>query len=199
LGITTMVIDLHAPGVTVRPLRQISGDSSFNEIFFDDVFVPDEDVVGAIDSGWTVARATLGNERISIGGAPTTLSAYLLIDQLDADTAADRSITRPVADLIATEQAMKALNLRQVQRAISGSGPGPEGNVTKLVSSEHMQHTTELWVRIRAAAAAGGDDPSAAYMYLASRAITIAGGTSEINRNVIAERLLGLPRGRVEN
>jgi alkylation response protein AidB-like acyl-CoA dehydrogenase len=126
------------------------------------------------------------------------LSAFLLIDKL-ADTPSDRSFNRELADLIATEQAMKALNLRQVQRALSGSGPGPEGNVTKLVSSEHMQHTAELWLRIDGEKAVGGDDPSGPYMYLASRAITIAGGTSEINRNVIAERLLGLPREDIKN
>ncbi|WP_068280513.1 acyl-CoA dehydrogenase [Aldersonia kunmingensis] len=199
LGITTMVIDLKAEGVTIRPLKQISGDSNFNEIFFDDVFVPDEDVVGAIDAGWTVARATLGNERISIGGGQVMLSATHLLAMLEGETGKDRAATRAVADLIGTEQAMRMLNLRQVARAVAGAGPGPEGNVTKLVSSEHMQNITELFMRLGGEGAVTGELPAAQLMYLGSRAITIAGGTSEINRNVIAERLLGLPREQIAN
>ncbi|MBV6756164.1 acyl-CoA dehydrogenase [Rhodococcus opacus] len=196
-GITAMVIDMKAPGVTVRPLREISGDAVFNEIFFDDVFVPDEDVVGDVDNGWTVARATLGNERISIGGMNSSRTAFDLIALARAYACGDRSATRSVADLLATEQAMRVLNLRHVVRAVSGAGPGPEGSVTKLLSAEHAQHVAELAMSLSGEAAIVGELPTVSYDYLFGRALTIAGGTSEINRNVIAERLLGLPREQI--
>ena len=196
-GITAMVIDMKAPGVTVRPLREISGDAVFNEIFFDDVFVPDEDVVGDVDNGWAVARATLGNERISIGGMNSSRTAFDLIALAGAYTSGDLSATRSVADLLATEQAMRVLNLRHVVRAVSGAGPGPEGSVTKLLSAEHAQHVAELAMSLSGEAAVAGELPTVSYDYLFGRALTIAGGTSEINRNVIAERLLGLPREQI--
>jgi alkylation response protein AidB-like acyl-CoA dehydrogenase len=196
-GITAMVINMNAPGVTVRPLREISGDAVFNEIFFDDVFVPDEDVVGDVDNGWTVARATLGNERISIGGMNSSRTAFDLIALAGAYASGELSAMRSVADLLATEQAMRVLNLRHVVRAVSGAGPGPEGSVTKLLSAEHAQHVAELAMSLSREAAVVGELPTVAYDYLFGRALTIAGGTSEINRNVIAERLLGLPREQI--
>lgn len=200
-GITTMVIDLTAPGVTVRPLREISGDSAFNEVFFEDVFVPDVDVVGAVDNGWTVARATLGNERVSIGGGKTdeTYSAYALLDLAATHAPGDASVTRRVASLIAREQAFAVLNLRQVVRAVAGGDFGPEGSVTKMLIAEHTQHVGELAMHISGPAAFLGDEPVWTHYYLLGRAMTIAGGTSEINRNVIAERLLGLPREHIAN
>ncbi|ARE37835.1 acyl-CoA dehydrogenase (plasmid) [Rhodococcus sp. BH4] len=196
-GITAMVIDMAAPGVTVRPLREISGDAVFNEIFFDDVFVPDADVVGAVDNGWTVARATMGNERISIGGMNSGRSAFDLVDLAMTFAPSDGAAVRSVAELLATEQAIRVLNLRHVVRAVSGAGPGPEGSVTKLLSAEHSQHVSELGMRIGKVATVTGIVPEVAYDYLFGRALTIAGGTSEINRNVIAERLLGLPREQI--
>ncbi|MEU5841491.1 acyl-CoA dehydrogenase [Rhodococcus sp. NPDC047139] len=200
-GITTMVIDLKAPGVTVRPLREISGDAAFNEVFFEDVFVPDEDVVGAVDNGWTVARATLGNERVSIGGGKTdeTYSAYALLGLAAKYAPGDVSVTRRIATLIAREQAFAILNLRQVVRAVAGGDFGPEGSVTKMLLAEHTQHVGELAMQIAGPAVLLGDEPVWTNYYLLCRAMTIAGGTSEINRNVIAERLLGLPREHIAN
>ncbi|WP_067650702.1 acyl-CoA dehydrogenase [Nocardia harenae] len=201
-GITAVVVDMHAPGVTVRPLREITGEAVFNEVFFDDVFVPDEDVVGAVDNGWTVARATLGNERVSIGGgSPGTddRSALGLLGLAERHTPGDDAIRRAVAALAAREQAMAVLNVRRVVRAVAGGDPGPEGSITKLLAAEHSQHVSELGMRIAGPAVVAGDEPQRAYNYLFSRAMTIAGGTSEINRNVIAERVLGLPRERIAN
>ena len=136
-GITTMVIDMHAPGVEVRPLRQITGDADFNEVFFNDVFVPDEDVVGTPNDGWTVARSTLGNERVSIGGgAATLLVSVSLLDLLRRHGDRVPGAAARVGSVLTKEHALRALNVRRAQRAVIGSGPGPEGNVTKLVLAE---------------------------------------------------------------
>ncbi|URN04646.1 hypothetical protein LUW74_15865 [Actinomadura madurae] len=190
-----MAVDLTAPGVTIRPLREITGQALFNEVFFDDVFVPDEDVVGEPNDGWRVARATLGNERVSIGGGSREgLSAWDLPGIARRYGVTDTEHTRAIARLVTEEQAMRALNLRQATRAVAGAGAGPEGNVTKLLSSEHAQRVTELAVELSGTAAVTGDEEAIMFEYLFGRCLSIAGGTSEITRNVIAERILGLPR-----
>jgi alkylation response protein AidB-like acyl-CoA dehydrogenase len=194
-GITAMAIDMQAPGVQVRPLREITGKALFNEVFFDDVFVPDSDVVGDVDNGWTVARATLGNERVTIGGGSREgLAATELPELAERFAPGDGAATVAVGALIAEEQAMRLLNLRAVARALASTGPGPEGNITKLLSAEHAQRVTEEGMRIAGPAAVVGETPELTFEYLFDRCLTIAGGTSEITRNVIAERILGLPR-----
>ncbi len=220
-GVTTVAVDLTAAGVEVRPLREITGETLFNEVFFDDVFVPDDDVVGTPNQGWTVARATLGNERVSIGGNKGTLGlceARDLLDLVDRHAPGDVGMLRAIGSLLAEELAMDALNLRHVMRALIGGPPGPEGNITKLLSAEHSQRVAGLGLRIGALDAVSGVDVSGveapgveapeaevsgetvghgskvARDYLFTRCLTIAGGTSEIVRNLIAERLLGLPR-----
>jgi alkylation response protein AidB-like acyl-CoA dehydrogenase len=197
LGISMMVIDMHAKGVTVRPLRQVTGHSHFNEVFFDDVFVPDRDVVGPVNQGWTVARATLGNERVSIGGGgPMMMGGPSVLTLMQRRAAGDAGIAREVGALVADEIAMRLLNLRRVARAVAGGEPGREGNITKLLGSEYIQRMAALSARIvgEAGALAEGEDGFAAMLLLGSRAGSIAGGTSEIVRNQIAERVLGLPR-----
>ena len=136
-GVTMMAIDMKAPGVTVNPLKGLTGHAHFNEVFFDDVFVPDEDVVGDVNKGWLVARATLGNERISIGGGSGGATGFTaddlvkLIDSAPADVAAQS--VRRAGEVIAESHTLRLLNLRRVTRAIAGAEPGPEGNVTKLL------------------------------------------------------------------
>ncbi|SHN16919.1 acyl-CoA dehydrogenase [Cryptosporangium aurantiacum] len=195
-GITTVVVDLTAPGVEVRPLREITGEAIFNEVFFDDVFVPDEDVVGAVNAGWTVARATLGNERVSIGGdANLRTGAASLADPIAKYRVTDAGLLRAYGRLIADEQAGRLLNLRMVVRAVAGSTePSIEGAITKLIVAELSQSISELSLLLAGPAAIDGSEPALAANYLMSRAMTIAGGTSEISRNVISERILGLPR-----
>lgn len=197
-GITTVIIDMSAPGVQVRPLRQITGGSEFNEVFFNDVFVPDEDVVGEPNSGWTVARATLGNERVSIGGGGAFYSGVaaklVRLAQQQPDRLAGAKIR--VGNFVAEEHALRLLNLRRAARSVAGGGPGPEGNVTKLKLAEHMIDGAAISAAILGPEAALTDGPGARVgrTVMSARGMAIAGGTSEVSRNQIAERILGMPR-----
>ena len=150
-GITTVVIDLHAPGVTVRPLKELTGLALFNEVFLDSVFVPDRDVVGDIGDGWAVARATLGNERVSIGdGAHRGISAYELIEMLARSPfAGDTAMQRRVGALVVEEHSMRLLGVRRIARALAASQSGHEGSVGKLLSAEHWQQTSGLAPRVQ--------------------------------------------------
>jgi len=202
-GITTMVIDMHAPGVTVRPLKMPSGNSDFNEVFFDDVFIPDEDVVGPVDAGWTVARATLGNESVSIGGGDggMTMPAQAFIAPLDAHPERLAGGAGRVGRHVARTQALGVLNQRSAYRAVAGGEPGPEGNIAKLLLSELGHETAAIMAELAGPDAAflEGSGGLAASLVLMNRAMSIAGGTSEIKRNQIAERILGLPRDPLIN
>ena len=196
-GVSTFAIDMTAKGVEVRPLREITGEALFNEVFFDDVFVPDDDVVGEVNQGWTVARATLGNERVSIGGNKSNrddIGDDDLVGVAVRRAAADPTVGVEVGQLLAESRAMSALNLRQVIRAVIGAGPGPEGAITKLLSAEHAQRVTALALRIAGAEGVADGEARVQFQYLFDRCLTIAGGTSEIVRNIISERILGLPR-----
>jgi 3-oxochol-4-en-24-oyl-CoA dehydrogenase len=197
-GITMVILDMAAPGVEIRPLRQITGGSEFNEVFFNDVFVPDEDVVGEVGAGWSVARATLGNERVSIGGgtggiAPATAWLVDLAKRHGDRMAGARA---RVGRFLADDHALRLLNLRRAARSIEGAEPGPEGNITKLKLAEHFGEQGAI-----AAALVGpdlaldsGEAELAARAAMGARGMAIAGGTSEIARNQIAERILGMPR-----
>jgi alkylation response protein AidB-like acyl-CoA dehydrogenase len=202
-GITTMVIDMHAQGVEVRPIKMPTGDSEFNEVFFDDVFVPDDDVVGPIDGGWTVARATLGNESVSIGGGQggMALPGDLFLPGFDAHPERLSGGAARLGRYIANDQATTVLNLRSAHRAVAGGAPGPEGNVTKLVLSENMTEAAAMLVELTGPEAAFLDGPGvmSGTLALMHRAMSIAGGTSEIKRNQIGERILGLPRDPLIN
>jgi 3-oxochol-4-en-24-oyl-CoA dehydrogenase len=197
-GITMMVIDMHAPGVTVRPLKMPNGGSDFNEVFFDDVFVPDPDVVGPVNGGWTVARATLGNESVSIGGGDGGMSmpAESFIAPLDAHPERLAGGAGRVGRHIARTQVMGVLNQRAAYRAVAGGGPGPEGNITKLLLSEIGHESAAIMLELAGPDGAFLEGRSAVgpMLMLMSRALSIAGGTSEIKRNQIAERIGGLPR-----
>ena len=202
-GITTVVIDMHAEGVEVRPLKMVTGHSEFNEVFFNDVFIPDDDVVGPVNSGWTVARATLGNESVSIGGGQGggAMPADMVIPPFDAHPERLAGGAGRIGRFIAEREAMSVLNMRSAHRAVIGGGPGPEGNVTKLVLSEAGHEAAAIM------AALGGPDTAytegagamTSMMVLMHRGLSIAGGTSEIKRNQIGERILGLPRDPLIN
>jgi 3-oxochol-4-en-24-oyl-CoA dehydrogenase len=197
-GITAMVVDMNAPGVEVRPLRQITGGSDFNEVFFNDVFVPDEDVVGEPNAGWTVARATLGNERVSIGGAGSyyagVTARLVQLAAQGADRLAGAKVR--VGTFLANDQALRLLNLRRTARSIERAGPGPEGNITKLKLADHMVEGAAISAALLGPEIALIDGPGAlaGQAVMAARGMAIAGGTSEVTRNQIAERILGMPR-----
>ena len=195
-GISMMVLDMHAEGVEVRPLRQVTGHSHFNEVFFDNVFIPDGDVVGPVNAGWTVARSTLGNERVSIGGQGGGMGQLPVLALMQEHAPDDVGVAREVGAVLAEGETVRLLNLRRVARAVAGSEPGAEGNVTKLVGSEIGHKLASLGARIvgSRAAVTAGKDAMVGMALLATRGMSIAGGTSEIVRNQIAERILGLPR-----
>jgi alkylation response protein AidB-like acyl-CoA dehydrogenase len=201
-GITTVIVDMNAAEVEVRPLRQITGSSEFNEVFFNDLFVPDEDVVGAPNSGWTVARATLGNERVSIGGSGSFyegLASKLVQLAQASDRLAGARIR--VGNFLADDHALRLLNLRRAARSVEGAGPGPEGNVTKLKLAEHMIEGGAIAAALLGPEVALLDGPGAVVgrMMMGARGMAIAGGTSEVTRNQIAERILGMPRDPLIN
>ena len=193
-----MVIDLKADGVDVRPLRQITGHAHFNEVFFDDVFVSDDDVVGPVDQGWAVARNTLGNERVSIGGGAEggTAGGPNLLELLEKFASEDQGVTREVGATLAETESITLMNLRGVIRAVEGSESGAEANITKLLGSEVAQRNGAVAAQIVGplAAVREGDARRVGTWIMAMMGATIGGGTSEIIRNQIAERLLGLPR-----
>jgi len=197
-GITMMVIDMHAPGVDVRPLKMPSGHSEFNEVFLTDVFVPDDHVVGPVDGGWTVARATLGNESVSIGGGQgaMTTPGSALVHRYDAHPDRLPGGEVRIGQYVAQLQAMGLLNMRSAHRAVAGGGPGPEGAITKLVISELGHEAAAIMTALSGPEAAYLDGAGAlsGTMVLLHRGMSIAGGTSEIKRNQIGERILGLPR-----
>jgi 3-oxochol-4-en-24-oyl-CoA dehydrogenase len=202
-GITAVIVDMKAPEVEVRPLRQITGGSDFNEVFFNDLFVPDEDVVGEPNTGWTVARATLGNERVSIGGSGSFYEGLagqlvqLVQDQPDR-LAGGRS---RLGSYLAEENALRLLNLRRVVRSVEGAGPGPEGNVTKLKLADHMVEGAAIMAALVGPEVALLDGAGAlsGRLVMGARGMAIAGGTSEVTRNQIAERILGMPRDPLIN
>lgn len=198
-GITMMAIDMHAPGVQVRPLKMASGNSEFNEVFLTDVFVPDQDVVGPVNGGWTVARATLGNESVSIGsggGGVMTFPGAALVPLFDAAPERLTGGAARIGRYIADQQAIELLNLRAAGRAVAGGGPGPEGAMTKLLVSELGHESAAIVAELLGEDALFMDGFAATgnMIVLMHRAMSIAGGTSEIKRNQIGERILGLPR-----
>ncbi len=193
-GITTMVIDMNAAGVLVRPLTEMTGEKLFNEVFLEDVFVPDEDVLGPVNDGWRVARATLGNERVSIAANPVTVQADALIDLAIRYRPDDGAAAVAVGGLLIEEEALRSLTLKSAARRVASGSDGPEGALGKLVLAEHSQRVAETGMQLVGDAILGGEEPMMVHNFLFSRCLTIAGGTSEILRTQIAERILGLPR-----
>jgi len=203
LGITYVIVDMKSRGLDIRPLKEMTGLAMFNEVFFDDVFVPDDCVIGEVDGGWPLARTTLANERVSMGSGSSFgggIEALLgLVSQRIADGLLDESDPRLLDELgalVAEAHTVAVLGLRATHRSLAGARPGPEASVRKLLGVEHDQRTQELGLALLGpeGATTVGVAGQWTFGFLANRCLTIAGGTSEIQRNVIAERLLGLPR-----
>ena len=198
-GITYFLLDMKAEGVTVSPLRELTGGAMFNTVFIDDVFIPDELVLGEVNRGWEVSRNTLTAERVSIGGSEMPFLASLdgFVEFL-RDGQFDGGEQRRAGQLIAEGHAAKLLNLRSTLLTLAGKDPMPAAAVSKLLSMRTGQGYAEFAVGTFAGDAAIGDREQlpgkwAEYL-LMSRATTIYGGTAEVQLNIIAERLLGLPR-----
>jgi alkylation response protein AidB-like acyl-CoA dehydrogenase len=194
-GLTYVIADMHAPGVEVRPLRQLTGESEFNEIFFTDVEVPRENLLGDIGGGWQVAITTLLHERGTLGFALTgrlEIQVQKLIALAKLHAADDPIIRDRVAQEWIELQALKLTNYRALTTLTQTGIPGPEASGSKLHWSEQNQRLTKLALEILE----GEDDPYWRREQLRSRGNTIEAGTSEILRNIIAERVLGLPRSR---
>ena len=196
-GITYLVLDMTTPGVDVRPLRELTGDALFNEVFLDDVFVPDDCVVGEVGDGWRLARTTLANERVSMGsGSSFGTGVENLLPAAREHVRTDAVLRDRVAGLVVEAQSLALLGLRSTLRALGGGDPGPESSVRKLLGAEHEQRVQELGLELLEAEGTTTEGVAHGWTYgfLVTRCLTIAGGTSEVQRNVIAERLLGLPR-----
>ena len=204
-GITYLLVDMHADGVEVRPLVQVTGDPEFNEIFFNDVKVPKTNVVGEANEGWGVAMTTLLHERGTLGFALTArlevLVAKLIVLVKETGAHDDLLIRDRVAQQWIELQALKFTNYRALTTLMRTGVPGPEGSIAKLHWSESNQRLGKLALEILGhRAQLDGDDGVWSgywqYQQLRSRGNTIEAGTSEILRNIIAERVLGLPRSR---
>ena len=198
LGISYFLIDMRAPGLDIRPLRELTGFAMFNEVFLTDVFVPDDCVIGEIDGGWPLARTTLANERVAMGSGSSFGGGVENLLTLAAGLAPreDPLVLDQLGEIVAEAHTVAMLGLRSTARSLSGAKPGPEASVRKLLGVEHDQRVQEFGMMLLGAegATAEGAASQWTFGFLANRCLTIAGGTSEVQRNVIAERLLGLPR-----
>ena len=197
-GITYFLLDMRSEGIEVRPLREITGAAMFNEVFFTDVFIPDDCVVGPVNGGWRLARTTLANERVSMSsGATFGFGIESMLGSLESGPwAGDAVVLDEIGALLAEAQSLALLGARTTLRSVSGVEPGPEASVRKLLGAEHEQRVQELGLVLLGAEGASteGDGAQWSRGFLSTRCLTIAGGTSEVQRNVIGERMLGLPR-----
>jgi alkylation response protein AidB-like acyl-CoA dehydrogenase len=210
-GITFLLVDMHSPGIIVRPLKQISGDEDFNEVFFEDVRVPRSNVVGAVNTGWDIAITTLMHERQTLTFSRQLQSRVALGELLGlarrhpaaAPAARQPLMRQKLAAAYIDSEAMKYTALRNLTSVLRGGVPGPEGSIEKLFWSEMYQRMLETAVellgphgQLQHGSAHVTDDGKWPHLMLYSRGRTIAAGSSEIQRNIIAERVLGLPRAR---
>jgi alkylation response protein AidB-like acyl-CoA dehydrogenase len=210
-GLSFILVDMRSPGITIRPLVQITGDTEFSEVFFDDVRVPRENLVGALNGGWRIAMTTLTYERGPEEALPRLVRFRRDLDAIleraatvrkdGTRVADDRAIRQKLAASYIDLELMRLAGLRNFSRLIKGQAIGAEASLNKLYWSHVYQRMTEVALEVEGSSCAllPGDedapvDGAFAYKFLQSRAMTIYSGTSEIQRNIIAERVLGLPR-----
>jgi alkylation response protein AidB-like acyl-CoA dehydrogenase len=200
-GITYFIVDMHTEGLDIRPLRELTGAAMFNEVFFNDVFVPDDCVIGTPGDGWRIGRTTLANERVSMSsGASFGNGIESLIRTMarraERGDAAPASLQERLGHLIAEAQSVALLGHRSTLRTLSGVDPGSGSSVRKLLGVEHEQRVQEMGMALYGSDGAVLDGKAQRWEegFLSTRCLTIAGGTSEVQRNVIAERILGQPR-----
>jgi alkylation response protein AidB-like acyl-CoA dehydrogenase len=199
-GLTYFLLDMEQDGVQVRPLRQITGEAEFNELFFEEARVGDENVIGAVGNGWTVAITTLMHERAGLG-ASSAASVRIALGQLlelvrERGLADDPLVRQRIGQLQIEAEALRLNAWRGLTHVMKHGAPGPEGSLPKWQWAEVNQSLTELALEVEGDEGPldGGDEWT--YRFLRARANSIEGGTTEILKNIIAERVLGLPRLR---
>lgn len=191
-GITYFLVDMRSPGVVIRPLREITGDELFNEVFFDDVFVPDELVVGTVNDGWRLARTTLANERVAMAQGTALGNPMEELLRVVAERELDTALQDRLGRLILAAQAGALLDQRIAQLAVGGRDTGAEASARKLIGVRYRQELAEFRMELSPSGGAVVDD--LVHDFLNTRCLTIAGGTEQILLTLAAERLLGLPR-----
>jgi alkylation response protein AidB-like acyl-CoA dehydrogenase len=193
------MVDMRSPGIEIRPLRELTGEAWFNEVFFNDLFVPDDCLVGLEHDGWRAARTTLANERVFMGsGSSIGFGVEGLLRLLRQTGAQEHEVALDeVGGLVSEAHALAVLGFRLTVKALAGADPsGSEAAVRKLLGAEHDQRVQEVGLEMLGPQGAVHDDTTQTWIhgFLFNRCLTIAGGTTDVQRNVIAERLLGLPR-----
>jgi len=223
-GISYFVCPMDAPGIEVRPLIDMTGEHAFNEVFFTDVRIPGDHLVGEVNGGWELAKVTLGNERVSLSGEGSLWgngpTAGDLLDVVrDAGGASDPLLRQRLVSVWAEAEILRVLRLRTVSALVQGRAPGAEASVRKAIADAHGQHVMDLGRdlagaygmlddtgpnarRADAPGEGGGSSPARtgwpdatwARGFLFAPALTVGGGTAEVQRNIVAEKVLGLPR-----
>jgi len=205
-GISYFVVDMRAPGITVSQIRQMDGNADFNEVLLEGVRIPADHLVGTVHDGWRLAKVTLGNERVSLSGegalwgqGPTAQDVLSLVRAHGGEP--DPVRRQRLAELYIEAEVLRLIRLRTLAAKVRGLEPGPEASVRKALSDEHGQHVMAMALDLAGTGAMlsdcgpyGTDTTMWASGYLYSRALTIGGGTSEVQRGIVAERVLGLPR-----
>ncbi|WP_199431822.1 acyl-CoA dehydrogenase [Qaidamihabitans albus] len=191
-GITYFLVDMHSAGIDIRPLREITGESVFNEVFLDDVFVPDDAVVGEVNGGWRLARSTLADERVALSGGSSVGEGVERLLERHAELDAER-----LGGLVVHGSAASVLELRATLNRLGGRESGAESSVRKLMGVRHRQAVAEVALDALGPAGAMAGEPEAdevRHEFLLSRCLSIAGGTTQVLLNLVGERLLNLPR-----
>jgi acyl-CoA dehydrogenase len=203
-GLTGFVVDMRAPGVEIRPLRQMTGGASFNEVFFNEVRVPDDHRLGDVNQGWTVALTTLMNERASIGaggvgggsGLASGTRLFEMLRHFGLDQ--DPVYRQDVMKLYVGYQVAKYTNQRAMDRIKSGQLPGPEMSIAKLALTQNMWNTAQFVARVLGPRITADTGEWGTYSWngfvLGIPGMRIAGGSDEVMRNIVAERVLGMPK-----
>jgi alkylation response protein AidB-like acyl-CoA dehydrogenase len=195
-GITYFLVDMRTDGIEVRPLRELTGEAVFNEVFLVGVFVPDDCVVGKVDGGWMLARTTLANERVAMSGSSLGVSVERALATVAGRGNVSEAVLLRLGAAVAESTTVTLLGVRSTLRSIAGQGPGAESSVQKLVGVRHRQEAAQLAFDLLGGdALLGGDiaDQVVHELFL-TRCLSIAGGTTQVLRNVASERILGLPR-----
>lgn len=204
-GITYFICPMNLPGIEIRPIREMTGGQTFNEVFFTDVRLPHDNVVGDVNDGWRLAKVTLGNERVSLstggvlwGFGPTALD--VVSEVRDRGGCADLVMRQRLAKIYTEHVVLNLIRDRTLAARVRGDQPGPEASIRKILADEHGQHVVGLARDLTGASAMIADQsgdglssPSWYYAFLFSPALTIGGGTGEVQRNIVGERALGLP------